>query len=224
MYIKVNGIELFYEKTGQGNPIILLHGNGQSHAIFDVLTKQLSQNYTVYAIDSRDHGKSSKVESLDYKDMMEDVAAFIHELNIEKPILYGFSDGGNIGLLLAIHYPYMLSRLIISGANIHPSGIRPISVFVLRLVYFFTRSRKFKLMLTQPNISITELNSIVAPTLVLAGEKNEFPKYEHTQLIADNIPNSELKILKGESHGSYIINSEKLYGIIKPFIGEIVQQ
>jgi pimeloyl-ACP methyl ester carboxylesterase len=224
LYIKVNGIELFYEKTGQGNPIILLHGNGQSHAIFDVLTKQLSQNYTVYAIDSRDHGKSSKVESLDYKDMMEDVAAFIHELNIEKPILYGFSDGGNIGLLLAIHYPYMLSRLIISGANIHPSGIRPISVFVLRLVYFFTRSRKFKLMLTQPNISITELNSIVAPTLVLAGEKNEFPKYEHTQLIADNIPNSELKILKGESHGSYIINSEKLYGIIKPFIGEIVQQ
>jgi pimeloyl-ACP methyl ester carboxylesterase len=150
--------------------------------------------------------------------MMEDVAAFIRELNIVKPILYGFSDGGNIGLLLAIRHPDMLLRLIVSGANIHPSGITPISIFVLRLVYFFTRSRKFKLMLTQPDIDITELGNIVIPTLVLAGEKNEFPKDEHTRLIADNIPDSELKILKGESHGSYVINSEKLYGFIVPFL------
>ena len=108
MNIKVNGIDLYYEKTGQGCPIVLLHGNGESHDIFAVLIKRLSPNYTVYAIDSRDHGKSGKVKSLDYGDMMEDVAAFIRQLDIESPVLYGFSDGGIIGLLLAIKYPALI--------------------------------------------------------------------------------------------------------------------
>jgi pimeloyl-ACP methyl ester carboxylesterase len=216
LYIKVSDIELFYEKTGQGDPIILLHGNSEDNTIFDVLTKQLSQSYTVYAIDSRDHGKSSKVKNLDYNDMMNDVAGFIRELNIEKPVLYGFSDGGIIGLLLAIEYPEMLSKLIISGVNINTASIKRKWLVLLSVSYFFTRNNKLKLMLTQPNISLSDLHRVVTPTLVLAGE-TEFTTNEHQQLIADNIPNCEFKILKGENHGSYVVNSEKLYGIIEPF-------
>ena len=192
MNIKVNDIELYYEKTGQGRPIILLHGNGESLDIFKILLKQLSPNYTVYAIDSRDHGKSGKVKSLDYRDMMEDVAAFIGQLDIEIPILYGFSDGGIIGLLLAIKYPVLLSKLIISGANANPDGIKTFTAILMKITYFFTRSRKYKLMLTQPNITYTELNTIVTPTLVLAGKK-DIVKDEHTKRIAENIPGSVLK-------------------------------
>ena len=217
MYIKTNGANIFYKKSGQGHPIILLHGNGQTHAIFDVLEKQLSQNYTVYAIDSRGHGKSSKVKNLDYKSMMEDIATLIRELHIQKPILFGFSDGGNIGLLLAIQYPNVLSKLIISGSNTTPNGIKPIYMALIKVAYFFTRSKKFKLMLTQPTIKKTDLHNIVTPTLVLAGSK-DFIREEHTKAIAKNIKNSTLRILKGEGHMSYVVRSRKLYEIIVPFL------
>ena len=221
MHITVNNTKLFYQKTGQGKPVILLHGNGEDHTIFDVLTKRLSKSYTVYAIDSRDHGKSGKVKDLNYSDMMEDTAAFIRELNIQQPILYGFSDGGIIGLLLSIKYPDMLSKLIISGSNINPGGVKKKWVFLMKLSYFFTRRNKLKLMLTQPDISLSDLNKITTPTTLLAGS-NEFCTDEHTRLIATNIPGCVLNVLEGERHGSYVINSEKLYGVIEPYLHDIL--
>lgn len=217
MIIKVNDISLFYEKTGQGKPIILLHGNGENHKIFDKLTEQLSSEYTVYAIDSRGHGQSSKVKEIDYNSMMEDVASFIKELNIEAPILYGFSDGGIIGLLLASKYPTMLSKLIVSGANTTPDGLDNGVLCIMKLLYFLTRSSKTKMMLTQPNITADELKRIQTPVLVLAGEK-DIIKQEHTKYIAAQIPNHVLNIIKGEGHGSYIVHSKKLYTIMKPFL------
>jgi pimeloyl-ACP methyl ester carboxylesterase len=217
MYLKVNGIELFYEKCGSGNPVILLHGNGEDHTIFDVLTERLSRHCTVYAIDSRGHGKSSSVKNFDYRSMMEDVAAFITELNIVNPMLYGFSDGGIIGLLLAIEHPDMISKLIISGANTHPSGVKAIAALFMQISYFFTRDQKLKLMLTQPNIANAELNTISTPTLALAGSK-DVVKDKHTRMIAANIKNCTLRILDGENHSSYVVHSDKLYGIIAPFL------
>jgi pimeloyl-ACP methyl ester carboxylesterase len=217
MYIKINGIELFYEKSGCGNPIILLHGNGEDHTIFDVLVEQLSRHYTIYAIDSRGHGKSSRVKNLDYHSMMEDIAAFIKELNINDAVLYGFSDGGIIGLLLAIEHPNMLSGLIISGANTQPNGIKTIYAIYMKISYFFTKDQKLKLMLTQPNITIADLNKIATSTFVLAGSK-DLIKNEHTRMIAANIKNSVLRILEGASHSSYVLHNKKLFGIIAPFL------
>jgi len=74
-------------------------------------------------------------------------------------------------------------------------------------------------MLTQPDITDTELNSIRTPTLVLAGH-HDFIKEEHTVSMAKNIPGSVLKILKGESHASYVLNSAKIYDIIMPFLSD----
>jgi len=219
MHINVNNVELYYKVSGQGSPVLLLHGNSEDHGIFKVLSKKLSADHTVYAIDSRDHGRSSKVHHLNYIDKMNDIAEFIEVLGIEKPILYGFSDGGIIGLLLAIHHPDVLDKLIISGVNTNPDGLKSFPIFLIKLHYFLTRSNKMKLMLTQPNITPAELGKIVTPTLVLAGSK-DFVKEEHTVALAKNIPNSELRILSGETHGSYVINSKKLYGIIKTFLGE----
>ena len=221
MFIKVNGIDLFYEKSGQGSPIILLHGNGEDHRIFDILTKDLASNYTVYQIDSRDHGQSSQVKSLDYESMAEDIAAFIQSLQIEKALLYGFSDGGIIGLLLAIKYKNMLSKLIISGANIRPDGLKNFIRILMKTAYFLTRNRKLKLMLTQPHITEESLHNIVTPTYILAGS-NDLIKDEHTRMIAANIKNSVLQILPGENHASYVTHSAKLYHIIKPFLDETI--
>ena len=90
MYAIVNGLKLFYHKEGSGRPVILLHGNGEDHTIFDVAIRDLARSYTVYALDSRAHGKSDPVPSLTYREMAGDVAGFIRQQGLEKPALVGF--------------------------------------------------------------------------------------------------------------------------------------
>lgn len=216
MILNVNSIDLFYEKTGHGSPIILLHGLGEDHNIFDKLIPVLSEDHEVYAIDSRCHGQSKGAGKLSYDDMALDVAAFIRELHIEGPAIYGFSDGGIIGLKLAIWYPQLLSKLIVSGANTNPGGMKKYILTLLRIAYFFTRSAKFKMALTEPGITNEELSQIIIPVLVLAGSK-DIIRPEHTESLAAAIANSTLKFIDGEGHGSYVVHSEKLYPVIKPF-------
>lgn len=217
MKILVNNINLYYETYGEGQPIILLHGNGETHEIFDKLIESLKDNYKVYAIDSRCHGKSEDLIEISYKLMRDDIIEFIKKLNIEKPILYGFSDGGIIGILIAIKEPDILSKLIVSGANITPNGLKTKDYLLTKLSYFFTKNKLLKIMLKEPNIKKEELNKIKIPTIILAGEKDCI-KLKHTKFIADNIKNSTLEIIKKETHGSYIAHSEKIYTILKKYI------
>ena len=220
MLVKVNNININYEVCGQGSPIILLHGNQETHEIFDKLIEKLQVNYTVYALDSRCHGKSDNPDKISYNLMAEDTIAFIKKLKISKPILYGFSDGGIVGLLIAIKEPDILSNLIISGANITPDATTKLNTILTKLFYFFTKNKLIKMMLDEPNIPLEDLQRITIPVHVLAGEKDVI-RLNHTKLIADNIKNSTLEIVKGENHGSYIIHSDKVYGIIKKYLEKI---
>lgn len=217
MNSQINNITLNYEVIGQGPPIILLHGNGEDHSIFNVLTKQLSKKFTVYAIDSRGHGKSTQADELSYSLMADDIVKFIKINQIEKPILYGFSDGGIIGLLIAGNYPALLSKLIISGANSNPKALMWHWRVWFCIHYFFTRSAKTNLMMREPDITKNDLNKIEIPTLILAGE-NDIIKEKDTRFIANNIKNVTLNILPKEDHSSYVVHSPKLYDIIKNFI------
>ena len=125
--------------------------------------------------------------------------------------------GGIIGLLVAIKEPDLLSNLIISGANITPDVFTTFDYLLTKLFYFFTRSKYIKMMLDEPNIPLKDLNTIIIPVHILAGEKDVI-KYRHTKLIADNIKNSTLEIVPKENHGSYIIHSDKIYEILKKYI------
>jgi len=217
MLVKINNININYEVYGHGDPIILLHGNGENHEIFDKLIEKLKHNYTVYALDSRCHGKSEDTPSISYNLMADDTIAFIKELHIQSPIFYGFSDGGIVGLLIAIKEPDLLSNLIISGANITPDAFTFFSTFLTKICYFFTRNKLVKMMIDEPNISLEDLHKITVPTHVIAGEKDAI-RLEHTQLIADNIANSTIEIVRGESHGSYIVHSDKIFEIIRRYL------
>lgn len=218
MEVTINGINLYYENTGSGGPIILLHGNGEDHTIFDKLTEKLSADYTVYTPDSRCHGKSGPGR-LDYKLMAEDIVGFIRMLGLEKPVLYGFSDGGIIGLIIAMKYPDILSRLIVSGVNLNPFGLKFRFLLSTGMQYFKKRSIFDRLMLTQPHIKAGELGKIKIPVLLTAGEQ-DLIREKHTKRIASAIPDSRLFILPGEDHGSYIAHSDKMYEIIKNFVRE----
>jgi len=217
MKVNVNGINIHYEVYGEGQPIILLHGNSENLNIFDKLVEKLKNEYKVYAIDSRCHGESDDPEEISYDLMAQDVIEFIKTLNLNKPILYGFSDGGIIGILVAIKEPDILSKAIVSGANVTPDALSKMFIIITKIMGFFTKNKLFKMMENEPNITCEELQSIKIPVHVLAGEKDVI-REEHTKMIAESIPNSTLEIIAGENHGSYIIHSEKLYDILKKYI------
>ena len=213
MFFQTSGANLYYEKCGLGKPLILLHGNGESHEIFNKAIPLLAQKFTVYAIDSRGHGKSSAASDFHYAEMAQDIHEFICGLDIDNPIVYGFSDGGIIALLLAIHYPGSISQIIASGVNATPNGIKFGWLTLFKLYYLFKKTPLFKLMLTEPNITSNMLSEIKIPVCVIGGSRDMI-KTQHMKWIAENVSDGKFILLKGETHSSYVINNEKLADII----------
>ena len=177
----------------------------------------LSQDYKIYAIDSRGHGNSSSVKEYNYQDMADDTKASIKVKKLDRPALYGFSDGGITGLILAYQNPGLLSELIISGANVDPDGLRPENRQAMEQEYEASGDPILKMELTQPHLKASDLRKISLPTLILAGSQ-DMVKESHTRFLADNIPMSSLKILEGETHSSYVKESGKLAQIIGNFL------
>ena len=209
MFITVNGVKLYYEKSGSGRPLIMAHCNSMTHKIFKKAVKVLEKHFTVYCPDTRGHGKSEKVSVLHYEDMAEDMAQFIKALEIEKPVFYGFSDGGITGLILAYRYPELLSALIVSGASLNPDSTKDLPMKFFKLWSHVDRSDKMRIMMREPDITDEILEGINVPTFVTAGEKDVI-KLSHTERIAKTIPGATLKIFPKTGHSGYIMNSTKI--------------
>lgn len=220
MYIQLNGQIIYYEKSGTGSPVILVHGNKETHKIFDVLIPELSKTHTVYAIDSRGHGLSASAGSFHYSEMAEDIIAFVQGLDLTKPDFYGFSDGGIIGLIAASRHPSLFSSLIVSGANLTPRGLKfPVRASI-RFHFLKKRDPLLAMMMKEPHIKKSDLSKITIPALVLAGSKDIVKKRE-TKRIASAIPHAVLKILPGETHSSYVVHSPKLFPLLDDFFRTI---
>ncbi len=212
MYAEVSGIKLYYEVKGTGRPLVLLHGNGEDHTIFNEAEDVLSSCYTCYLIDSRDHGKSTRVKELHYADMAEDIRQFLEQMDLRDVILYGFSDGGIIGLLLCMKTD-RVTDLIISGANLTPNGVIGRTRLEIELLARLSSDEKIQLMKREPQIDPLQLHAVKARTLVLAGQYDAVSRQE-TELIAASIPGAQWKILPCEGHGTYIVHTRKIADII----------
>ncbi len=213
MIFDTGSVRLHYETQGQGAPLILLHGNGENLGIFDKAIPLLAEHFAVYAIDSRGHGGSSPVPEYHYADMAEDVAAFIAGMGLKKPVIYGFSDGGILALLLAIRHPDRVGGIVASGVNTRPDGVKAHWRWLFRFIHAMKRDPLLHLMLTEPDISEEELRSIACPALITAGSKDML-KQSHMRRIADLIPGGRYLLIEGEDHGSYIVHSEKIASVI----------
>lgn len=219
MNIRVNNVELYYEVVGSGEPLVMIHGNSETHQIFDKAAEILSKHFTCYLLDSRGHGQSQKVTEFHYEDMAEDVYQFIQALELQNVTYYGFSDGGIIGLLLASKHPRLLAKMIVSGANTRPDAVKKWIGVMFKIINRIHRSPLFELMLKEPHITKEQLASIETPTLVLAGSKDLVVE-EDTRFIASSIPNASLKILDGEGHESYIVHKTKVAELILEYCGK----
>ena len=101
-----HGATLYYEVTGQGHPLVLLHGNGEDSTYFEHQVPVFSQLYQVIAIDTRAHGRSTRGNApLDFYLFADDVIAVLDDLGLQKAHILGFSDGGNIALHTVLKYP-----------------------------------------------------------------------------------------------------------------------
>jgi len=217
--IQVNGTGIHYLVKGpaDGRKVILLHGNGGSHMDLATVTEVLTKhNCLVYAPDSRGQGANPPLREYHYKDMAEDTYLFIQALKIEKPAIFGHSDGGIIALSLEILHPGTASMLMSGGANIFPEGLPEETINEWKRTED-TLVPLTKMMLHEPCISPEQLQSIACPTLIMAGSEDCIQK-EHTKLIAKSIPNSQLIILDGENHSSYIMNSPIAPSLILGFL------
>lgn len=208
MYADVNGMRIYYEESGSGRPLILLHGNGEDHTIFEEAAAVLNRRFRVIVPDSRGHGQSSPVREYHYADMADDMIAFMEQLDLRDAAFYGFSDGGIVGLLCAMRTD-RITDLITSGANLTPDGIVTKVKLEIRLAWILTKDDKQRMMLEEPNITAADLAKIHVPVLVLAGARDAV-KEEETVRIAEGIPQSRLRILDDEDHGSYIVHSRKI--------------
>ena len=218
--IEVNGTSIFYAAEGSGKPVILLHGNGGSHNDLETTQRGLAQaGYVVYALDSRGQGANARLSEYHYKDMATDVYEFIRVKGLDKPAVFGFSDGGIIALQLEVMYPGTLGAIATGGANIFVKGAL-VPEFEQGFLAQPTEEPLVKMMQNEPAMTAQDMQTIKAPSLIMSGE-HDLILSDHTRLIGDNIPEAQVKIIPGEDHGSYICNSQKLTELLLEFFNNI---
>jgi len=209
-HIEIDGLDILYTVRGpeNGKPVVLMHGNGGSHRSMRTQQLQLAkEGYRVYCPDTRGQGANEPLTEYHYADFAEDCYQFIQKLGLNRPVVGGWSDGGINALLLEMAHPGTSSMIVVAGANLTPDcgdGFEEFKTWILE-----QGTPLALMMLDEPQIDPKDLNAIKCPALVIAGSK-DLISVEHTKLIADNIPNSELVIVEGATHSSYIKKNPRL--------------
>jgi pimeloyl-ACP methyl ester carboxylesterase len=209
-----DGVKLYYEVYGSGEPMLLIHPNGTSIAAMKPQIEFFRKRYRVIAMDTRDHGKSAdSTGALKYEAMAADLVALLDQLKVQSAYVIGWSDGAIEALLLGMKYPTRVKKIAATGANLNPSGeaIYPETITMAKEMLAaippaerekpeVKRSiRTTELMLAEPNIDIKALEGIQAPTLIMAGD-HDLIRDEHTLDMFHHIPNSQLAIFPGSLH------------------------
>ncbi len=203
-------IELYYLEKGRGEPLILLHGNGEDSTYFENQIEYFQSRYRVISLDTRGHGKSQRgTKPFTIEQFSCDLYDFMRLHEISKAVILGFSDGANIAMKFAMKHPDMVKALILNGGNLNAKGVKrttqiPIEIGYKIAKHFAEKSPKagknsemLGLMVNEPNIDPCELSRITMPTLVICGTRDMI-KESHTKEIAHFIPNAELTIIKGD--------------------------
>lgn len=219
-YAPVNGIEMYYATFGSGDPVLLIHG-GLGHAdIWASQVAELSRTHKVIVADSRGHGRSSRNEQpYGYELMASDYIALLDYLKIDKTALVGWSDGGIIGIDIALNHPERLTKLYAQAANVTTDGVDPgvatnktFGAYIERSGKDYAKMSKTpgeydafvaqisKMWETQPNWTKEQLAKITTPTAIVAGDHDEAIKREHTDYMASVIPSAKEIILPNASH------------------------
>lgn len=230
-YVNVNDINVYYEVYGEGEPLLLLHGNGGSIENFTYQIPELSKHFKVIAIDSRAQGRSSDSDQeISYALMASDMSELIDKLNLGKVNVVGGSDGGNVGLELAYAHPDKVLKVITFGANYSnenffasPENITmdpndPLIVQTSPMIQrYITAAERLSpnkerlpiikkklavLMEKYPNFTLDQLKTINVPFMIVVGD-HDLINIDHTISLFKNLPKAHLFVVPGASHLVY---------------------
>ena len=239
-YAPVNGIKMYYAVYGSGDPVLLIHG-GLGHA--DIWANQvadLAKDHQVIVADSRGHGRSTRTaEPYGYDLMASDYLALLDYLKIDKAALVGWSDGGIIGLDIAMSHPERLTKLFAQAANVTVDGVKPDVMTNPTFAAYIARSGEDYKKLsktpdqydafvaqishmweTQPNWTKEQLAAIKVPTAIVLGDHDEAIKRDHTEAMAAAIPGSKLVILPSASHFAMLQDPEGYTAAVRALIDQ----
>ena len=227
--IHVGDIEMWRAEFGpaRGKPVIMVHGGlANSNYFGAVIPYLVDAGFHVIVVDSRGHGRSTRsAQPYSYELMASDVVGMLDALHIPKADLVGWSDGGIIGIVMAIRYPEHLNRVFAFGANTTPDGLIPdfdkrgvFKAYVARAGaeyqllsptpghYASFLQQISRMWATQPNITTEQLKSIHTPIVIADGRYDEGIKQSHDRAMAATIPDARLVILPGVSHFAMLQN------------------
>jgi len=218
-------IELHYIERGAGEPLILLHGNGEDGTYFGHQLPILARRFRVIALDTRGHGGSPRgTAPFTLAQFTCDLERFMDAQGIAAAHLLGFSDGANIALLFALAHPARVKSLVLNGGNLFPAGLAPEvraedeAAFRDATAAHDERALELlRLMMDEPHIDPADLSAIAVPTLVVAGSDDMILE-EHTRLIAESIPGAQLRIIPGD-HFVAAGNPEAFNRVLGAFYG-----
>ncbi len=225
-YSEVNGIKMYYERSGKGSTLVLLHGGGSTiESSFGRIIPLLAMHYDVIGVELQNHGRSgSRDIPQTFEQDADDVAALVKSLGISKASFLGFSNGGTTALQIAIRHPELVEKLIIAAAAYKRNGMIPgffdgmsqaslsnmpnelkeafmkVNPDGSKLQHMFEKDRDR--MIGFKDIPDDLVKAITAPTLIINGDKDVVMP-EHAVAMYRLIPNCELAIIPG-GHGKCI--------------------
>ena len=124
--VEVNGMEMYYEVSGEGDPLIVLHGAYMNIPSMGGIIPALTERHRVYALEFQGHGRTTDIDRpITYENLGDDVAVFMDAVGLEKADVFGYSMGANAGLQLAIRHPEKVGRLIVASAAYDIEGLQP---------------------------------------------------------------------------------------------------
>jgi pimeloyl-ACP methyl ester carboxylesterase len=238
-YLDANGVHTFYEEHGSGEPLLLLHGGLVDGDSFGQQTPALAERYRVIVPDRRGHGRTPDVEGpISYDVMADDTIALVEALGTGPAHLVGWSDGGNVGLLVAIKRPDLVRRLVTIGSNFSTDGLtreaaaafRPdtptSAVPVMREAWKVNAvdPDRFEAVLEKMqgcwfdySIPTADLARITAPTLIVVGD-DDIARFEHTIELYDTIPDAQLAVIPGTSHLAPLEKADLVNRLVLDFL------
>jgi pimeloyl-ACP methyl ester carboxylesterase len=223
-YADVNGLHMYYEVSGEGPPLLAMSGGTQSLEMFSEDVEVLARSFTVLSPEQMGHGRTADDPDrpFDYHDMAESTYELLVHLGIESTLIYGFSDGGVLGLDLAINHPERVQRLAVSGTNFHVDGLGSSlrewlqkatgETWPEHLRESYERLspepghwddviERIKLMwVSQPAYTTDSLGHIATPTLIVSGD-HDVVTLEHTVALFRALPHAQLCVVPNEGHG-----------------------
>ena len=217
-------IQLHYTDYGSGEPLILLHGNGEDSSYFEHQIAFFQDRYRVIAVDTRGHGKSPRgTAPLTLNQFADDLSAFMDELDIASAHILGFSDGANVAMLFALAHPTRVKSLVLNGGNLFPEGLTEQTRREIDEEYEQAVSANdenllelLRLMIDEPHIDPVQLSGLNMPTLVVAGT-DDMIEEAHTRLIAESIPNAQLTLIEG-THFIAFENPDAFNRVVSEFL------